>query len=69
MVYVVLFYLFLIQYFYNLNLKIVHFCYFQNTFPFVSMSRQTDDIGKKNPKHFVEQGIECLMHNLFYLYI
>ena len=43
--------------FYNLNLKIVHFCYFQNTFPFVSMSRQTDDIGKKRPKEFVEQSI------------
>ena len=40
---------------FKLNLKIVHFCYFQNTFPFVSMSRQTDDIGKKRPKKFVEQ--------------
>ena len=34
----------------------MHFCYFQNTFPFVSMSRQTDDIGQKNfLKYFVEQ--------------
>ena len=39
------------------NFKIVHFCYFQNTFPFVSMSRQTDDISKKLPKSVVEQGI------------
>ena len=30
------------------NLKIVHFCYFQNTFPFVSTFRQTDDIRKKS---------------------
>ena len=27
------------------------------SFPFVSMFRQTDDIGKKRPKTFVEQGI------------
>ena len=38
-------------------LKIVHFCYFQNTLTFVSMSRQTDDIGKKCHKNFVEQCI------------
>ena len=31
--------------------------YFQNTFPFGSMFRQTDDIGKKRPTKFVEQGI------------
>ena len=42
---------------YNLNLKIVHFCYFQNTFPFVSTFRQTDDIRKKCRTFFVEQGI------------
>ena len=30
-----------------MNVKIVHFCYFQNLFPFISMSSQTDDIGKK----------------------
>ena len=45
----------------------VHFCYFQNTFPFVSMSRKTDDIGKKRPKHFVEQGIVGLMVALYLL--
>ena len=38
-------------------LKIVHFCYFKNTFPFVLMSSHTDDIGKKHPKNLVEQGI------------
>ena len=42
---------------YNLNLKIVHFCYFQNTFPFVSTFWQTDDIRKKCRTFFVEQGI------------
>ena len=41
----------------GINVKIVHFCYFQNIFPFVSMSRQTDDIGKTRPKRFVEQDI------------
>ena len=25
------------------------FCYFQNTFPFVSVSKKTDDIGKQRP--------------------
>ena len=30
---------------------------FQNTFPFVSTFRQTDDIRKKRKKKFVEQGI------------
>ena len=39
-----------------LSIKIVHFCYFQNTFPFVSTFRQTDDI-RKNPSIFVDQGI------------
>ena len=39
-------------------LHIVHFCYFQNTFPFVSMSKQTDDIGKTSPTKFVEQSID-----------
>ena len=48
--------------FYNLNLEIDHFCYFQNTFPFVSMSRQTDDIGKIRHKNFVEQGIDGLIY-------
>ena len=38
-------------------LQIVHFCYFQNTFPFVSTFRQTDFIKKKRRKKFVEQGI------------
>ena len=37
-------YSFLVQSFYNLNIKIVHFFYFQNTFPFVFMTRQTDDV-------------------------
>ena len=46
-----------------LNLKIVHFFYFQNTFPFVSTFRQTDDIRKKRRKHFVEQGsLRCLVY-------
>ena len=40
--YVLQFYSFLVPSFYNLNLKVVHFCYFQNTFSFVS-----DDIGKR----------------------
>ena len=48
----------LVQYFYNLNFKIVHFCYFQNTFPFVSTFRETDVIRKKHRKYFVEQGID-----------
>ena len=48
---------FLFNNFVKLNLKIVPFCYFQNMFPFVSMSRQTADIGKKSPKLFVAQGI------------
>ena len=39
------------------NLNIVHFCYFQNTFPFVSTFRQTDVIRKKRQFFFVEQGI------------
>ena len=38
------------------NLKIVHFCYFQNTFPFVSTLRQTDDIRKKTSKKFRGTG-------------
>ena len=42
---------------YHLNLKIVNFCYFQNTFPFVSTFRQTDFIQTKHRKKFVEQGI------------
>ena len=32
------------------------FCYFQNTFPFVSTFRQTDFIPPKRRKNFVEQG-------------
>ena len=43
--------------FIHLNLNIVHFCYFQNTFPFVSTFRQTDDIRNKRRKNLVEQGI------------
>ena len=35
----------------------VHFCYFQNTFPFVSTFRQTDLIPKKRRHFFVEQSI------------
>ena len=48
----------------NIHLKIVHFCYFQNTFPFVSTFRQTDDIReKKRQFFFVEQGIAlCIQH-------
>ena len=42
----------------SLNFKIVHFCYFQKTFPFVSTFRQTDFIPKQRRKHFVEQGID-----------
>ena len=49
---------------YNLILKIVQFCYFQNTFPFVSMSRQTDDIGKTRPKKIVEQSIGTRVANI-----
>ena len=49
---------FLFKYFYNPNIKIKHFCYFQNSFPFVFMSRQTYDIGKKRPKHFMRQTID-----------
>ena len=45
-----------------ISCSIVHFCYFQNTFPFVSTLRQTDDIRKKRGKHFVEQGIVCCCH-------
>ena len=45
-----------------LNIKTDFFCYFQNTFHFVSMSRQTDDIGKKLPKQFVEQSIGPIVH-------
>ena len=52
------FYSNLVQYFYHLNLKIVHFCYFQNTFPFLSTFRQTDNIRKKRRNIFVEQGID-----------
>ena len=37
--------------------KIVHFGYFQNTFPFVSTFRQTDFIQNKRRNFFVEQGI------------
>ena len=48
----------------NFNFKIVHFCYFQNTFPFVSKCRQTDDIGKKHPKIFVEQGIDYICSHI-----
>ena len=36
------------------DVRLYIFCYFQNTFPFVSMSRQTDVMGKKFPKLFVE---------------
>ena len=67
--YVLLFYLFLIQYFYNLNLKIVHFFVSKTLFLLCLCPGKTNDIGKKCPKHFVEQGIECLMHNLFCLYM
>ena len=41
----------------SFKFKIVHFCYFQNTFPFVSTFQQTYFIKKKRRKHFVEQGI------------
>ena len=34
------------------NLKIVHFCYFQNTFRFVSTFRQIVDIREKNSQFF-----------------
>ena len=47
-VYVLPFYSLLVQYFYHLNFKIVHFCYFQNTFPFVSTFRETGVIRKQN---------------------
>ena len=42
--------------------NIVHFCYFQNHFLFVSMPRQTDDIGKKRPKKFTGQTIASIMY-------
>ena len=52
---------------YHLNFKIVHFCSFQNTFPFVSTFRETDVIRKKRRNNFVEQGIVdniCLIYGL-----
>ena len=41
------------------KIAIVHFCYFQNTFPFVFTSRKTGniDIDKESKKNFMEQGI------------
>ena len=48
-----------------MNFKKVHFGYFQNTFPFVSMSRRTNDIGKKFPKIFMEQ---CKLYVLVFLF-
>ena len=48
---------FLFNNFIIINLKIVHFCYFQNTFPFVSTFRETDVIRKERRIFFVEQGI------------
>ena len=34
----------------SIKFKNIHFCYFQNTFPFVSTFRQTNDIRKKPSK-------------------
>ena len=48
--------------FISLNVKVVHFCYFQNTFPFGSTFRQTNFIKKKRRKNFVEQGISPFQH-------
>ena len=55
------FYSFLVHLFYNLNTNLEHFGYFQNTFHFVFMSRQTDDIGKNVLKYLMEQTIVCIM--------
>ena len=46
----------------SLPIKNSTFFYFQNTFHFVSMSRQTDNIGKKYPKNFMEQTVEDLTY-------
>ena len=42
-------------------LKIVHFCYFQNTFSFVSTFRKTNDIRKKRRTTFAEQGVSIVL--------
>ena len=39
------------------KIALVHFCYFQNTFPFVSTSRKTGNIDKESKNVFMEQGI------------
>ena len=66
------FYSFLIQYFYNFNIKIEHCCYIQNTFPSIFTSRQTNDISKKGPEtdyrhkdhHDDDDDVSCIL--LFY---
>ena len=56
--YVLPFYSFLVESFYHLNFNIVHFCYFQNTFSFVSTFWQTDNIRNKHVNSvFAKQGI------------
>ena len=47
-----------------MNIKIVHFCYFQNTFPFVSMSSQTDDIGNNRRKNVMGPTVSLYLSDI-----
>ena len=61
--YVLPFYSFLVQLFYNLNLKIVHF-FISKTLFLLFLSRQIDDIGKKKlPKNVVFTHLTIVLNS------